>query len=148
MSHKKSIHNTEHFGIVNTLETQSNIVLAFMFGSRTKRKERFGSDLDIAVYFKEEPSLLDIGKLINELEEASGYKVDLVSLNDIHKKNPRLAFSVIAEGMLLFSNNEKVINEFRKKVYLEYFDFLPVINLFNAKLKDRVNNKKFAVVEK
>lgn len=148
MSHKKSIYNTEYFGLVNTLENQSNIVFAFMFGSRTKRKERFGSDLDIAVYFKEEPPLLDIGKLVNELEEASGYKVDLISLNDIHKKNPRLAFSVLAEGMLLFSNNEKVLNEFRKKVYLEYFDFLPVINLFNIKLKDRVNNKKFAVVEK
>ena len=148
MSHKKSIYNTEYFGLVNTLKNQSNIVLAFMFGSRTKGKERFGSDLDIAVYFKEEPRLLDIGKLVNELEEASGYKVDLISLNDIHKKNPRLAFSVVAEGTLLFSNNEKFLNEFRKKVYLEYFDFLPVINLFNVKLKDRVNNKKFAVVEK
>lgn len=148
MSHKKSIHNTEHFGLVKTLENQSNIVLAFMFGSRSKRKERFGSDLDIAIYFKEEPSLLDIGKLVNELEEACRYKVDLISLNDIHKKNPRLAFSVLAEGTLLFSNNENFLNEFRKKVYLEYFDFLPVINLFNIKLKDRVNNKKFAVVEK
>lgn len=148
MSHNKSIYNTEYFVLVNTLKNQSNIVLAFMFGSRAKRKERFGSDLDIAVYFKKEPSLLDIGKLVNELEEASGYKVDLISLNDIHKKNPRLAFSVLAEGTLLFSNNENFLNEFRKKVYLEYFDFLPVINLFNVKLKDRVNNKKFAVVEK
>jgi predicted nucleotidyltransferase len=134
--------------IIPVLTGTRNIRFAYLFGSVARQKERFGSDLDLAVYFEKEPQLLDIGKLINELENVTNCKIDLISLNDLYKKNPGLAFSVIEDGILLFCNDEKLLIHFKKKVFLHYLDFKPVIDLFNKKLNERIQNKKFAVIEK
>lgn len=113
-----------------------------------KGKNSFASDLDIAVFFEHEPDLLSIGELIVELEEVVDLKVDLVSLKNLFYKNPQLAYSIIADGILLFSSNQKLLSHYKKKTYLCYLDFKPVIKFFTAKLNDRISNKKFAVVER
>lgn len=134
--------------ITELLKSKQSIKFAYIFGSFAKGKNRFGSDLDIAVFFEEEPDLLSIGQLIVELEEVIGFKVDLVSLNNLYEKNPKLAYSIISEGIVLFSTNHVLLSRYKKMAYLRYMDFKPVINLFTAKLNDRISNKKFAVVEK
>ncbi len=112
-----------------------------------KNQTRFGSDLDIAVYFKKEPGLADIGVLVPQLEEAAGCDVDLISLEGLYIKNPKLAFSVIAEGLLLYTKDEKLHGYYKKMVFLHYLDFKPVIDLFKEKLYKRLNDRKFAVAE-
>lgn len=131
-----------------TLRQDQNILFAYLFGSRVKDKVRFGSDLDIALYFKREPELLEIGKIVNEFENICEFKIDLVSLNNLYDKNPALAYSVISEGALLFCDDEKVLTHYKKMSFLNYLDFKPVIDLFNTKLNKRIADKKFAVVEK
>jgi predicted nucleotidyltransferase len=42
---------------------KENIRFAYLFGSQVKNQTRFGSDLDIALYFEKEPDLVDIGAL-------------------------------------------------------------------------------------
>lgn len=133
--------------IAETLKQMPNIQFAYAFGSRIKGKPRFGSDLDIALYFDKEPELLEIGMIVNELEKVSGCQVDLVKLNGLHKKNPKLAHNVIDEGILLFSRNEKELIGFKKSAILWYLDFKPVIDLFERKLKERIANRKFGKVE-
>jgi len=130
------------------LQQAGNILFAYLFGSQVKNKTRFGSDLDIAIYFEREAQLLEIGTLVNELEKAVNCKIDLVSLNDLYQKNPKLAYSVIAEGDLLFCNDQKLLNHYKKSVYLKYLDFKPVIDLFTSKLNERISKKRFAVITK
>jgi uncharacterized protein len=134
--------------IAETLKQMPNIQFAYAFGSRVKGTPHFGSDLDIALYFDKEPDLLEIGMMVNELEEASGLQVDLVKLNGLHKKNPKLAHRVIDEGILLFSRDDKALVEFKKSAILWYLDFKPVIDLFERKLAERISNKKFGKVER
>lgn len=134
--------------ITERLKQNQNILFAYLFGSHVKDKVRFGSDLDIALYFKPEPQLLEIGKIVNELENICEFKIDLVSLNNLYNKNPKLAYSIISEGDLLFGNNKKELVHFKRMTFLNYLDFKPVIDLFDRKLKERISNKKFAVVEK
>lgn len=134
--------------ITELLKSNQNIKFAYIFGSFAKEKSRFGSDLDIAVLFKQEPDLLSIGQLIVELEEVVDFNVDLISLNNLFDKNPKLAYSVIADGILLFSTDHKLLSQYKTKTYLKYLDFKPVIDLFTSKLNDRISNKKFAVIEK
>ena len=93
--------------IINILKGYANIKFAYLFGSQVKNQTRFGSDLDIAVYFEEEPDLHVIGTLVPELEDAAACKIDLISLNGLGQKNPKLAYSVIADGSLLFTKNVK-----------------------------------------
>jgi len=134
--------------ITELLKSNQNIKFAYIFGSFAKEESRYGSDLDIAVLFKQEPDLLSIGQLIVELEEVVDFNVDLISLNNLFDKNPKLAYSVIADGILLFSTDHKLLSQYKTKTYLKYLDFKPVIDLFTSKLNDRISNKKFAVIER
>ena len=86
--------------------------------------------------------------LVVELEKEANCAVDLILLNDLSKKNPKLAYSVINEGILLFCYDEKLLARYKEKVYMNYFDFKPVIDLFERKLLDRISNNRFAVTEK
>jgi predicted nucleotidyltransferase len=134
--------------IIEILQQTQNIRFAYLFGSRIKNKIRFGSDLDIAIYFDQEPQLLEIGSLVNELEETAGCRVDLVKLNKLYEINPKLAYSVIGEGIILLCNDEKLLIEYKKNVFLRYMDFKPVIDLFTKKLNERISNNNFAVIGK
>jgi len=141
-----SIQNKEK--IIRILHSTNNILFAYVFGSQVKNKIRFESDLDIAVYFKKEPELLEIGEIVGELESETKKVIDFISLNNLYQKNPKLAYSVIAEGILLFCDDRNLLAQYKKKVFLYYLDFKPVIDLFTRKLDERILNKKFAVVKK
>jgi predicted nucleotidyltransferase len=130
------------------LKNDSNILFAYFFGSKVKKSSRFGSDLDIAVYFKDEPGILEIGTLVLKLEELSNCKVDLVSLNKLDNLNPKLAFSIISEGIIACLTSKELFNQFRESVILKYLDFKPVDELFNKNFNIRLVNHKFAVSEK
>ncbi|HSD64677.1 MAG TPA: nucleotidyltransferase domain-containing protein [Ignavibacteriaceae bacterium] len=133
--------------ITDVLLKRENISFAYLFGSQAKNKTRFRSDLDIALYFKNDPGLGEIGALVVELENTSDCKVDIVSLKNLYEKNPKLAYSVIAEGNLLFCKDKLLLSHFKKNVFLYYLDFKPVIDLFTDKLYERLSNGKFAVAE-
>lgn len=142
------MNNLNNEKIAELLKRNQNIKFAYIFGSFAKEENRFGSDLDIAVLFEQEPDLLSIGQLIAGLEEVVDFNVDLVSLNNLFNKNPKLAYSVIADGILLFSADHKLLRLYKKMTYLKYLDFKPIIDLFTSKLNDRISNKKFAVVNR
>lgn len=133
--------------LIKVLKENKNINFAYLFGSQAKNKTRYGSDLDIALYFENEPELTDIGALVLELEKAADCKIDLISLKELYKKNPKLAYSVINEGTLLFYFDAAFLGHYKKKVFLHYLDFKPIIDLFTSKLYERVSNNKFAVAE-
>lgn len=133
--------------IETLLKKDSNVLFAYIFGSKVK-KSRFGSDLDIAVHFKDEPEILEIGALVLKLEEAANCKVDLVSLNNLDKLNPKLAYSIISEGIIAYLKNKELFNQFKESVILQYLDFKPVGELFNKNFNNRLVNHKFAIIEK
>lgn len=134
--------------VEDIFKKDSDILFAYIFGSKVKKSIRFGSDLDIAVYFKDEPEILEIGALVLKLEEAANCKVDLVSLNNLDKMNPMLAYSIISEGIVAYLKNEELFKQFKESVILQYLDFEPVGELFNKNFNKRLANYKFAVSEK
>lgn len=133
--------------IIEVLRQNENIIFAYLFGSQVKNKTRFGSDLDIALYFVNEPELTDIGTLVLELEKAADCKIDLISLKELYDKNPKLAYTIIDEGFLLFCLDQRFLAKYKKNTLLNYLDFKPVIDLFTKKLYERVSNNNFAVAE-
>ena len=130
--------------IAELLIRNKNISFAYLFGSYAKNKIRFGSDLDIGIYFNAEPTIFEIGILVNELEDITEHEIDLVSLKNLYEINPKLAYSVVADGILLFSIDEQLLVQYKKNVFLKYLDFKPVIDLFTRKLNERISNNKFA----
>ncbi|MBV6510847.1 MAG: hypothetical protein FMNOHCHN_00325 [Ignavibacteriaceae bacterium] len=116
---------------------------AYLFGSQVSGKTRFGSDLDIAVWFAQEPSLNILGNLVGDLEDLTGERIDLVELNGLPQKKPKLAYNVVSKGVFLFTKDEKLHVEFKTKTFLHYLDFKPVIEMTEAAMMKRIKNGTF-----
>lgn len=131
--------------IVKILSNNKNIIFAYLFGSRIKNKIRFGSDLDLAIYFTTEPDILEIGELCNELENAININIDLVMLNDLFLHNPQLSYNILNDGTLIYSKDDESLSNYKKRVLLEYLDIKPILDMFHNKFIERLSNNKFAV---
>lgn len=129
-------------------ESDNNVIFSLLFGSMTKNNMRYGSDIDIAIYFKNSPTLYEIGNLNLKLEKITDYKLDLIELNNLEKKNPVLAYSIISDGILICNKDQKIYSEFKKSVLMRYLDFKPTNDLINAEFNKRLANNRFAVFEK
>jgi len=132
----------------SVFKNETNVTFAFLFGSVAKNNLRYGSDIDIAIYFENEPTLIEIGNLTLKIEKALNCKLDLVRLNDLDKLNPVLAYNVISEGIILINNDNRVFTEFIKSVVLRYLDFKPVNDYINKSFNKRLANNQFAVFDK
>ena len=67
-----------------------------IFGSYVRGKQKSGSDLDLLVTFREDPSLLTFIRIENDLSDTLGVKVDLV-MKDALK--PAIGQSVLREAV-------------------------------------------------
>ncbi len=130
------------------LEKDDNVIFALLFGSMARNDMRYGSDIDIAIYFNDSQTLYAIGNLCLKLEEAVNYKTDLVELNKLDKTNPVLAYSIVSEGIIIINKDIKIFNGYKKSVLLQYLDFKPTNDLINSAFNNRLSNNRFAVFEK
>ena len=134
--------------IISILIKQANIKFAYIFGSTLNDKTRYGSDLDIAIYFDNEPDLLTIGELVINLEKETERKIDLIKLNNLDKSNPCLAFSVVSKGIVFYSVDDTTFKEFKRSVLLHYLDFKYIRDMFDVAFNKRLSTNKFAVFDK
>jgi predicted nucleotidyltransferase len=129
-------------------ESDINVVFAVLFGSMANNNMHLGSDIDIGIYFKNTPTLYEIGDLNLKIEETVIYKVDLVELNNLDRNNPILAYSVLSEGILILNTDINIFNEFKKSAFLQYLDFKSTNDRMNTSFNKRLANNKFAVFDK
>ena len=108
--------------VVKVFETESQILLAYLFGSKARGTETSKSDIDIAVPLSEIPgNLLDhYLHLIDKFSKALGDKVDLIILNNAP---PLLKHQVIKHGRVIYCRDEKARVEFESKAEKEYLGF-------------------------
>ena len=134
--------------LASVLSKQNNILFACLFGSEAKKETRYGSDIDIAIYFDKDPAMLVLGELINNLEKETESKIDLVKLNNLDKTNPCLAHSVLSDCIILILNDEIMFKEFKSSVILHYLDFKFARDMFDSAFKKRLSSNQFAVFDK
>ena len=99
---------------------KSTCTFAFLFGSFTTDHFRKDSDIDIAVFFNENP---DIGKKIDiqvELETVLKRDVDLVCLND---SDPIISMQILANGELIVENDRSAFISYKANQISKYIDF-------------------------
>lgn len=129
--------------IKNILKKKNNIVFALLFGSQITGKTLPFSDIDLGIYFDNKVNLLEIGRIISELEKTTQRKIDLVILNEIFKKDPLFAYEIISKSELLFSKNDKVLIEFKKRAILEYLDTSKLREVVRKDFMKRIDEKRF-----
>ncbi|GAB4399572.1 MAG: nucleotidyltransferase [Anaerolineales bacterium] len=69
-----------------------------VFGSYVRGEQKAGSDLDVLVTFREEPSLLTFIRIENDLSDALGVKVDLVIKQTL---KPVIGKNVLREAVVV-----------------------------------------------
>lgn len=110
--------------MTRVLDADSRIAYGLVFGSTGRGDARHDSDVDIAIGLVSSAVFdgLAIGRLVSDLERASGRRVDLVLLDEAP---PALAYRVFRDGVVLFTRDRSALVERRVRGILDYLDYRP-----------------------
>lgn len=116
-----------------------HVVIAYLFGSRAEGRARPGSDHDVAVLFREPPSLMDATqRLGSDLAAVLGTQVDIV---DLDAGTLELRGKVAMDGQLLFSVDEVRRVRFEVDARMRWIEFQPVLAMTTRGYLSRVTEK-------
>lgn len=110
--------------MAQVLGDDPRIAYGLVFGSVARGHAHPGSDVDVAVGVVRGAELPPpaIGRLISDLERASGKTVDLVLLHDAP---PALAYRVFRDGTVLLARDRSALVERQTRAVLDYLDYRP-----------------------
>ncbi|MEA2055056.1 MAG: nucleotidyltransferase domain-containing protein [Candidatus Thermoplasmatota archaeon] len=102
----------------------SEILFAYLYGSVAREENYKGSDVDIAIFVKEDftPCGFYEVNIAEEIERTGLKNVEVVILNG---KSLRFLNQVLRYGKLIFSRDEQARVSFETKVTKRYIDFKP-----------------------
>lgn len=123
------------------LQKREDILFAFVFGSFLTRANY--RDIDIAVYFKEAPGLMELGLVHSELGDLLKTKVDVISLNGLPGKLPVMAHQVASTGKLVKNKDEDALIAFRENAMRHYFDTAYLRAQMNKAFETRLDQHAF-----
>ena len=116
------------------------IIFAYIFGSYAKGNDRKDSDIDIAIYLKDNIDTYEYLDMKMKLSEGVKREVDLVILNDA---NPLFKYEIYRDNILLFSKDKAIEGKYKVKTLFEYNDMKRYLDLSYEKtierLKEEVN---------
>ncbi len=134
------IHKTAEY-----LQTLDYLNFAILFGSHAQNKATAMSDIDIGIHTNRDLELLEIGYITAKLESRLKCNVDLIVLNQLYKRKPKLVFEIVSKGKIICSKNEKALVEFKKNCYLYYLDTQYLRQMMDRNLRERLENGLFGV---
>ncbi|MBM7614545.1 type VII toxin-antitoxin system MntA family adenylyltransferase antitoxin [Alkaliphilus hydrothermalis] len=127
------------FTLKEYLQQNTNIIFSYLFGSYARGDFNSFSDIDVAVYLKNQNiSIGDYKKIRQELMDLTQKDVDLVILNEA---TPLVKHLVIQEKILIFSKSKDIEREFIVKALFEYNDMKPYLDLAYKNMIHRVRRE-------
>jgi len=138
---KSPVHIYHVENIIKVLSEESDILFAFLFGSYAKGTQDEKSDIDIAVYLKDESILERVplypSRLAIKIERALDKK-KTVDVRILNGSTLRFRSQVLRFGKLLHSKDEKKRIEFETSSLLQYYDFKPHLEKYDAARRVRL----------
>ncbi len=115
--------------LARVLEADPRIAYGVAFGSTARGQARADSDVDVAIGLATgvEFDALTVGRLVSDLERASGRPVDLVLL---HEAPPALAYRTFRDGVVVFVRDRSAMVDRRVRAVLDYLDYRPFESAF------------------
>lgn len=134
------IGKAKHF--IEKINKKYNIKFAYIFGSQANGRALESSDIDIAVYFAEEISLVEEayirGDIIEEGKAFFKKDVDIVSLNNAPLL---LKYEIIYNGIVIKAHDE--IGDFESLALREYFDFKYYSDIYDNVMIEKIKKGEF-----
>ncbi|HAP31979.1 MAG TPA: hypothetical protein DCQ14_02840 [Firmicutes bacterium] len=124
-------------------KSREDVTAVYLFGSTVKNKERIGSDLDLALLFKEglEPYHRFQTKLqlTNELEDLMKHKIDIV---DLRSADPFFVHQVMKNKILVFDRHIFERVAFEVNCRKMFFDFMPIHEQYQRQARKRLRERR------
>lgn len=118
---------------LKALFLENGVILAYLFGSQARGEASKTSDFDIAILL---PKIFSKQKrfqirldLMRECSRILRHDADIVALNDI--SSLFFKYVIFKEGQMIYQSKEDIAADFENRVFGEYFDFEPFLNLYN-----------------
>ncbi|RKL62652.1 nucleotidyltransferase domain-containing protein [Thermoanaerobacteraceae bacterium SP2] len=136
----KSINVMDNLNLIKYFKKDPNILLVTVFGSLTENNflEKI-SDIDIAMLFKNNITLMDEARIMDELSEILKFEdIDLLNLN---KANFLLRYNAVIKGKIIYEKDRKITDDFLESVInsyrLHYYRYNSMQKEFIQNLKER-----------
>ncbi len=127
------------------LEKDSDILLAYLFGSQAQNNAGPLSDIDLAVLLTAASKKDIFAKKLNLLREFTkifaGDDIDLVILNEAPLV---LKYHILKDGKPLYIYDEELHLRIIRKTISEYLDFKPVLAFHYQALQKRIEDDQYA----
>lgn len=98
----------------------NNVEAIVLFGSYSRGKEKFDSDIDVAIKLSKPLEKENIISLKNEIEEILGIDVHLI---DLYSINEDFRYEILISGKTLYCKNEYEFEMYKLKCFSEYLMF-------------------------
>ena len=112
--------------------SRNDVAAAWLFGSVARDTAREGSDVDVAVLFREPPEATLLAPplvLEGELERALRVPVQIVSM---HTAPSDLVHRVLCDGILVAEHDRSARVRFEVRARNEWFDLQPILRRYRA----------------
>lgn len=116
------------------------IEFAILFGSFARKKETPVSDVDLDIFVSSPIDLLTLGRLSSDLERMTRRNVDILVLNEILDRSPKIAYQVVASGRLIACRNPKGYVDFKTQAILRFLDTAYLRDTIDEAFLERVRN--------
>ena len=116
------------------LSHQSDLHVAFAFGSMAHGAQRFDSDLDVAVAAHAPLSSGRKLELIEALAELTGRPVDLI---DLQRTGPLVFRKALTTGVCVLKRDASLYAELLRKLWYDHADLLPLHDLILRRRRER-----------
>ncbi len=119
------------------MKLDSNVLFAFLFGSRAKGTANKFSDTDIALYLspKIDPSKYFDLRLKYTASLPIKVERDVIILNE---SSPLLAYEVVSNGKPIFIRSKKAMIDFKARAFLRYFDTQALRSVQYSAMNERI----------
>jgi predicted nucleotidyltransferase len=119
----------EKRAITELLSKRTDILFAYLFGSKVKGYANEASDWDIADYFKQPPKRNGQWpefKLEADLSNAIGTQAQVIILNK--PLPPVFGFEIVKHGTVLIDRNPNLRSDFENRILRQYYDWQYFLN--------------------
>jgi predicted nucleotidyltransferase len=121
------------------LHRDKHILFAYLYGSSITRPNLFGSDIDVGVYLK--PA--DLKEYVKKEEQLTALLVsqlhtDRVDLRILNALPLLLKYSVLRDGVLIFSLDETERVDFETAVMIRFFELKPYLDEYRQVFSHRI----------
>lgn len=132
--HMKNINKKQQLSI-NNLAKRYNLSMIVVFGSKATDNESANSDLDIAIFSKEEINFDKHVHLINDFKEI--FPLEEIDLSIMKGAEPLHAYQIAETGILLYGEDEDFL-KYRIKARNKLIDAKSLFKLQQELLKKKI----------